>query len=160
MSRPAFVVRLLHGLAALAGASLTSAAPAAAQTTPPSAAPIAWVRYAEGATATITTWLQADDEAAARFRAYLDGTRPAPGQATLPLMLRIWIAADGTVSRVEFAPFADAQADADLRGLIAGRKLAGRPPKDMRQPVRLAIQLDPAPASSPDGGERPPDQRT
>lgn len=160
MSRPAggssLLGRLAQGIAALVGAGVAVASPMNAQTMPPPAAPAEWVRYAEATTISITRWLQADDEAAVRFRAYLDGTRPAPGQATLPLMLKVWIAADGTVSRVEFAPFAHDQANADLRVLIAGRKLASPPPKAMRQPLRLAIQLDPAPAPSPGASERAP----
>lgn len=147
--------RFARWVVALAGARLASSAPVSAQTMPPSAAPAEWVRYAEAATATVTEWLQADDETAVRFRAYLDGTRPTPGQATPPLLLKIWIAHDGTISRVEFPPFAHAQANADLRGLIVARNLAAPPPKGMRQPLLLAIQLK-APAAPSRSAAVPP----
>lgn len=142
--------RLYAWLATLAGIMLASATPVAAQSVVPSAAPAEWVRYAEAATASITGWLQGDDEPAVRVRAYLDRTRPSPDQATAPLRIKIWVAADGTVSRIDFPPFAHAEPNADLRGLIVGRRLPGTPPKDMLLPLRLVIQLDgPTPASAP-----------
>ncbi|MBN9505336.1 MAG: hypothetical protein J0I69_04850 [Altererythrobacter sp.] len=145
--------RLGRSLATLAGITLASAAPAAAQTIAPSAAPVEWVRYAETATAAITQWLEAEDETAVRLRAYLDRTRPAEDRATPALQLKIWIAADGLVSRIDFPPFAHEEPNADLRALIVGRRLPATPPVDMLLPLRLAIQLDarPAPASSGQG---------
>ncbi|MCG2841219.1 hypothetical protein L6Q21_09530 [Sandaracinobacter sp. RS1-74] len=142
--------RAARWLGALFGVGVAAMAPASAQSVAPSAAPSEWVAYAEGATAAITAWLQAEDEPARRLRAYLDGTRKSPGERTAPLVLKLWIDRDGTVSRIEFTPFAHAEANADLRSLIVGRKLDGKPPRDMLLPMLIAVQLDAAPA--PQGG--------
>lgn len=147
-------VRISRWLTTLAGATLASAAPLAAQTVSPSTAPAEWVRYAERATATITAWLEADAAPAMRLRAYLDATRPAEDRATPALQLKVWVAADGMVSRIDFPPFAHEEPNADLRTLIVGRRLAAAPPRDMLLPLRLAIQLDapPSPPPPPSGG--------
>lgn len=132
-------------LAAFASAGVVTAAPVAAQTVTPEQAPAEWVRYATGATAVVTAWLQADTETAQRLRTYLDATRPAPDQPTAPLVIKLWIDADGTVSRIDHAPFAHAEANADMRALVMGQRLPAAPPKDMLLPLRVAVQLD-APA--------------
>jgi hypothetical protein len=153
-SRPAsprslsLLERLWRWLAALAGAGLAATAPAAAQTVAPSAAPAEWVRYAEAATATIGGWLEEDGEAPTRLRTYLDATREAADRPTPPLLLRVWIAADGRIERIDFTPFAHEAANTDLRSAIVGRRLAA-PPRDMLLPLRLSIQLEPAEASAP-----------
>jgi hypothetical protein len=150
-------VRLGRLLAAFAGAGLVAAAPVAAQTVTPEQAPAEWVRYATGATIAVTGWLQADSEAAGRLRAYLDATRPAPDQPTAPLVIKLWIDADGTVSRIEHPPFAHAEANADLSALVVGRRLPTAPPRDMLLPLRIAVQLDaPAPAAEPAAGAPSP----
>ena len=159
---PSIVARFARWAAALAGVGLAATAPATAQSVAPSAAPVEWVRYAEGATAAVNTWLQAEDEAAGRLRAYLDATRPAPDQPTAPIVVKLWIDGDGTVSRIDFPPFAHAEANADLRGLVVGRRLPGTPPKDMLLPLRIAVQLDAStPVAEPaSGGSAPvPDRR-
>lgn len=132
-------------LAAFVGLGLASGMPAAAQTVPAEAAPANWVRYAAGATAAISQWLQADDEAALRLRAYLDAARTAPDQPGAPLLLKVWVDPDSRVTRLEFAPFEHPEPGADLRSLILGRQLPGSPPRDMRLPLRIAVQLEPAP---------------
>jgi len=150
--RRALVVRWL---AALPGAGLVAAGPLAAQSISPSAAPAEWVAYAERATTRINGWLQAEDEPAQRLRAYLDQLRPAPDQPGAPLDLKVWVDPDGTVSRVDFAPFAHPEPNADLRALVVGRRLAGPPPRNMLLPLRLAVQVEPpephgpAPKTSP-----------
>lgn len=149
----AFPTRVWRKLATLAGAMLASTVPAQAQTVPPSTAPVEWVRYAEGATATITTWLQADSEAAQRVRAYLHSTRPAADRPTPPLQIKVWVDADGTVPRIDFTPFAHADANGDLRALIVGRQLPGPPPPTMLQPIRIVVQIDPVPAPASGGGD-------
>lgn len=130
-----------------AGAAIISG-PATAQSVTPEAAPAEWLRYAEIATRTITGWLEAESEAGVRLRAYLDATRPSPDQPTAPLLLRIWIDGEGRVSRIEHTPFAHAEANADMRGLIAGRSLPATPPRDMLLPLRILIQLPPVPAEA------------
>lgn len=133
---------------ALAGTGMAITTPVAAQSISPAEAPAGWVAYAQHATASVTQWLQAPSESAERLRAYIDAARPAPDQATTPLLLKIWIDDDGAVSRVEFSPFVDNEPNADLRGLIVGQRFSEPPPKDMLLPLRIAVQLD-APASRP-----------
>lgn len=142
--------RLWRGLVALVGVTLASVAPTQAQTLPPSGAPAEWVRYAETATATISDWLEEDGEAATRLRAYLHATRPVADQPTPPLLLKVWIAPDGRVERIDFTPFAHEEANADLRTAVVGRRLVA-PPPNMLLPLRLSIQLEPAVASAPSG---------
>ncbi|MDF0543762.1 hypothetical protein PX699_15530 [Sphingobium sp. H39-3-25] len=141
--------RLAWRLASALGVGTALAAsPAAAQSVSPEQAPAEWVRYADYATKTITTWLEAQSEAAIRLRTYLDATRAAPDQPTAPLMLKIWIGKDGKVARIEHTPFAHAEANADLRALIVGGELDVSPPEDMLLPLRILVQLPPAPAQA------------
>lgn len=146
MARRSLFARSLRWLAAVAGAGLASTSPAPAQTVSPSAAPAEWVRYAESATETISAWLGDDSEAAVQFRAYLDRTRRAADEPTAPLELRVWIEPDGTVSRIGFTPFAHEDANASLRAAVVGWRLPP-PPADMLLPIRIAVQLAPAPRS-------------
>lgn len=148
MTKSLFGAGFARLLAAFAGVGVVPAAPVAAQTVAPEQAPPEWVRYATGATATVTAWLQAENETAGRLRAYLGATRPAPDQPTAPIVIKLWIDGDGTVSRIDHPPFAHAQANADLRALIVGQRLPSAPPKDMLLPLRIAVQLD-APAAEP-----------
>ena len=138
MSRTSLTLRIVRWLAVLAGAGI---APGVAQSVAPSAAPIKWVRYAETVTVTITGWLQADNETAARLRAYLDATRPAPDRPTAALVLRVWIDGDGTVSRIDFPLFAHPEPNADLRALLVGQRIPVAPPRDMLLPLRIAVSL-------------------
>ncbi|EJU12129.1 hypothetical protein LH128_15421 [Sphingomonas sp. LH128] len=151
-----FFGRIARWTATLAGAGLAAAAPAQAEkpsstSVDPAAAPAEWVRYAEIATVAVTRQLEAGTETAARLRASLDATRPALDQPTRPFVLKIWIDADGTVSRIDHAPFADAQANADLNALLVGESMPSRPPKDMLLPLRVLIELPPAPPAARDG---------
>lgn len=135
---------MLARLVTLIGAGVVAASPAAAEGVDPSAAPAEWVRYANSATDAIAGWLQADSETAVRFRSYLDQTRRDADRPTEPLSLKLWVDDDGTVSRIAFTPFAHPEPNADLRALVSGRHLPGKPPKDMLQPLRVAIELDPS----------------
>lgn len=144
-SRP-IMGRLFGWAGALVGTGLASASPVQAQNPPsasvdPSSAPVEWVRYAQSATASVTKLLEGPTEQATRLRSYLDQTRPAPDQPTAPLILKLWIARDGIVSRVAFTPFAHAEANTDLTNLLVGQSLAGVPPKDILLPLRIAVQL-------------------
>lgn len=143
---------ILARLATLIGASVAAASPAAAQGADASAAPVEWIRYANGAADVITGWLQADSETAVRFRSYLDQARPDADRPAAPLAQKIWVDRDGAVSRIAFSPFAHAEPNADLLALVSGHRLPGKPPKDMLQPLRVAIQLDPS-AESGSGAE-------
>ena len=144
--KPSLIARAARWTAALIGAGVAATTPVAAQSGSPAQAPAAWIAYAEAATASVTTLLQVDSEPATRLRAYLEATRPAPDQPTALLVLKIWVDPDGAVSRIDYPPFAHAQANADLRGLIVGASLPGTPPADMLLPMRIAVQLDVRPA--------------
>lgn len=160
-STSSVMARITRWLAALVGAGIASTAPVAAQSVPPSAAPVEWVRYAEFATTTITGWLEADSEPASRLRAYLDTTRPAPDQATAPLVLKVWIEPDGKISRIDYPAFAHGEANADMRTLIVGQQLSAAPPRDMLLPLRIAVQIDaPAQPAAPAVGDMPSPART
>lgn len=141
----------LNLASALVGGAAAASAPVAAQSVAPEEAPPEWLAYAETATRTVTGSLQATSEQATRLRVYLDATRPAPDQPTAPVLLKIWINAGGVVSRIDHAPFAHAEANADMSALIVGQKLPASPPKNMLLPLRVLIQLPPAP---PAAGER------
>ena len=134
------LVALVAGASAALAALLGPAAPARAQGVAPSEAPADWVRYAEAATGTLSGWLSDEGEAATRFRAYLDETRPAPDHPPAPLAIKLWIAADGRVEKIGFTPFVHEQANADLQAAIVGRMLAA-PPAGMLQPLRLSIGI-------------------
>lgn len=141
-----FLRYLSAGLAALFG--LASSPAVQAQSLSPEAAPAIWVAYAEAATVAVAGWLEADDEAASRLRRGLFGAEMSADPSTASLELKLWIAPDGLVSRLGFEPLGDEQAEADLRATVAGRRLPP-PPGDMLQPLRLAVQLEPAPADQP-----------
>ena len=136
---------LLAGLFALAGFQAL-AEPARPIT--PQEAPREWVAYAEGATRTIGAWLSAETPPAPRIRAVIDSARATPDQPAPPLVLKLWIGRDGAIERVEFTPLSDAQADQDLHALLVGRRLPP-PPKGMRLPLRIGLELKPAPQGAP-----------
>lgn len=115
-------------------------------------APAAWVAYATDATQTIGGWLNAETPPAPRVRAVLEASRPAPDQPTPPLVVKLWIDEQGMITRAEFPPLSDEQADEDLHVLLVGRRLTP-PPRRMRLPMRIALQLPPRPAPTPGPGQ-------
>ena len=131
---------LAAGLAAALG--LVGQAQGQAQRLTPDQAPEAWVAYAETATRTLTAWLEGEEGAALDLRRQLDQTRSAPDQPTAPLELKLWISAEGAVTRIEPAPSVSAETSAALREVVDGRRLPP-PPPDMLQPLRLAVRLEP-----------------
>lgn len=143
---------LLSGFSGLGGP-----ASAHGQSVTPAEAPSEWVAYAQTATQSITRWLEEDSEAAIAFRAYLNQTRAADDQPARPLVLKVWIEANGRISRLGFAPFAHEAANAGLRGLLVGRSLAA-PPSGMLLPLRLSVQTEaqapPEPAADGEAAAR------
>jgi hypothetical protein len=132
------VARLLRWISPLVG--LAAAVPAAGAPIAPPAAPRSWVRYAETARVTIAQWLESADAEATRFRNQFLVNSPQPSQSA-PLILRLWIDDKGQVSRVDFEPFADAGMNRDLRAVIVHRTFGMPPPRGMRQPMNVAVQL-------------------
>ncbi|MNR63492.1 hypothetical protein D3C85_1858230 [compost metagenome] len=56
-------------------------------------------------------------------------------------MVRLWVTPQGRIERLEFDSLGQAQADADLRQLLAADPLPEPPPRDMRQPLVLQLSL-------------------
>lgn len=137
--------RLAMTIAATLGLSVSATTALAQRQVSPEAAPVAWVAYAEAVNSKVVEWLRGEDEAAVRLRAYVDGLRPVADQSSPPIVLQLWVDAKGVVSRVEFTPFAHEAANTDLRGLLLDRAVGATPPRGMLLPLRLAVQLDPAP---------------
>lgn len=129
------------GFAAIAGVT-----PAQAQSVAPTEAPRAWLDYAEGATSSVTAWLEEPSDPSTRVRAFLDGTRSAPDQPSLPLVLKIWVDRKGVITRVEHDALKPPALPDDVRTVVVGRKLPP-PPRKMLQPMLIAVQVPPAPAA-------------
>ncbi len=114
----------------------------------PEQAPAAWQAYAASARSEIETLLGGGDPAAAELRDTL-ATAPDGTQAQRELVLVIGVDAAGQVERAEIAASAaemPAAAGAQLKALLLKRRLLGTPPSGMRQPMRLAVTVAPAPA--------------
>ncbi len=126
---------------------LAVAAPRAYASPPPSGGiehvPAAWSNYA----ATVSHQLQAGlgnahDPAAIRFHRFLDDRANAnPDSTPLTLILRLWIAANGTIRQLEFNSTGDMQANADLYRIIMATTGLKPPPPAMRHPLVLQLQL-------------------
>ncbi len=103
-------------------------------------APAHWMAYAASVSGELQQRLQQEqDPHAQRLLAWLQEHSDAPA----PLVVSMWIAGDGAISRLEFDSLGDAQVDADLRAALQATPLPVAPPKDMRQPLRLGLTLTP-----------------
>jgi hypothetical protein len=125
---------LVAGLAATVGlgAGAEAETPLA-----PREAPAAWIAYAERATSAVALWLAEDNEPASRLRGYL---LAGPEAKAVALQVKVWVTPEGVVSRVDYAPLGDAEAERDLTAALVGRELTPPPPR-MIQPLRLAIEV-------------------
>lgn len=106
------------------------------------AVPTSWSKYAGLVGHQFQAWLMGDDEVAYRLHKFLEDrvvsqTDKPPG----PLMVKVWIDANGQVSRVDFSSLGQPQADADLRRLLTANPLSEPPPPEMRQPLMLRLNL-------------------
>lgn len=133
-------VRKIAGrlLTALGLAALPTA-PAAAQSMVPNRAPEAWVAYAQTVSRSVSGWLEEDSEPSLTARTYM-GQVEAEAGAPRPLELKVWIGSDGRIARIDFPPFAHAEANTALRVALVGRALVAPPPDDMIQPLRIEVQ--------------------
>lgn len=129
----------------LFGLGLTAAtAPALAQPAMPQPAPQHWISYASMAGNQLQATLSDPaSDAVVRLHTWMQARLLREGQPVPPppLIVRVWVAADGKVARVAFDPLGDAQADADLHTLLTAQPLAEPPPRDMRQPMVLQLTL-------------------
>lgn len=104
-------------------------------------APPSWAQFAKVVRDHFETWLSADDEVANRFRAYVMehyGKKDGPPQT---LVVKAWLARDGTVERVSFPPLSDAHADEDLHTILQRGNIGEAPPPEMLQPLNLRFSF-------------------
>ncbi|WCM18142.1 YbaB/EbfC family DNA-binding protein [Paraburkholderia bryophila] len=113
--------------------------------------PQPWLDYAQRVGQQFQASLEANDEAANQFHQFLeDRVLNAKADAPPPaLVVRAWIGADGAVTKLQFDSLGDPQADATLRQLLSEHPVAGTPPADMRQPLRVRLRL----TANPQAGE-------
>jgi len=71
-------------------------------------------------------------------------TASAVREASPRFSPRLWIDATGAITRAEFAQIIDRKPNHGLRALLIGQKLSAPPPKNMLQPLRIAVQVAPA----------------
>lgn len=129
----------------LVGLGLTAiAAPALSQPAAPQPVPQHWISYANMAGNQLQATLSDPaNDTVVRLHKWMQARLLREGQPVPPppLIVRVWVAADGKVDRVAFDPLGDLQADADLRTLLTAQPLAEPPPRDMRQPMVLQLTL-------------------
>jgi hypothetical protein len=121
-----------------------SAPPASAQNLnfrQPNAVPASWMRYAQLVQLRFKEWLSADDPIAYRFHQFLENRVVNEDTPPEALVVKVWIAKDGKVQRVDFAPLKDAQANDDLHAILSSGNIGEAPPPDMLQPLQLRVAL-------------------
>jgi hypothetical protein len=99
-------------------------------------APKAWNDYAFDLRRRCEAMLQSDDAAASRLRAAVAKYDPGTG-----LLVSVWVAPSGQVQNAVFAGLPDADASTELKALLT-RIVAGSPPSDLLQPIRLRLKVD------------------
>lgn len=143
-SRPPVLSRLrmrargaLRTLTVALGLSAAAAAPAQSQ----AAVPQHWVTYAQLVGSQFQAWLaDTAQEPAQRLHTQLQA-RAQAGDPPAPIVMRVWIGRDGRVERAEFSSLGDLQTDTDLRGVLMAQPLPEPPPRDMKQPLILQLDL-------------------
>jgi len=128
----------------IVGVGLTvSAAPVVVQTAMAQSVPQHWISYAQMAGNQLEAWLSDPaNDAVVRLHEWMQQRLLQQGQPLPPpLVVKVWVAPDGKISRTEFASLGQAQADADLRSLMTTQSLSEPPPRDMRQPMVLQLNL-------------------
>lgn len=127
--------------AAVIGLVLSCATPAWAQS---AAVPQPWIAYAQLTGRQFQAWLEADDDAANQLHQYLEDRilNPKGDAPPAAVVIRAWVGADGTVTRVAFDSLGDPKADAILQRLLTAHPMTEPPPPDMRQPMRVRLRLE------------------
>lgn len=126
------------------GVGLTvSSAPVMVQTAMAQSVPQHWISYAQMAGNQLEAWLSDPaNDAVVRLHTWMQERLLKEGQPLPPpLVVKVWVAPDGKISRAEFASLGQAQADTDLRSLMMTQSLSEPPPRDMRQPMVLQLSL-------------------
>lgn len=130
--------RALGGL----GLGLLSATPAVAQSAAGQPVPGHWLSYAQTVSHVFQDRLGDEGNVTAqRLHAWMQERLLQTQQSAPALVLRLWVAPAGKIERLEFDSLGQAQADADLRQLLATDPLPEPPPRDMRQPLVLQLSL-------------------
>jgi hypothetical protein len=139
---PRLARRARNFIAGLFGLALVSSAPA---THAQSSIPQPWISYAQLASGQFQAWLSdGSSDAVHRLHArladrMLNATANSPPPA---LIVRVWVGSDGHVEAVSFDSLGDATVDSDLRSIFTSQTLSEAPPRDMRQPMVLKLNLD------------------
>jgi hypothetical protein len=134
--------RVFGGLGLGLGLTLTSFS--FAQTLSGQTVPQHWISYAQLASNQFEERLSdPSSEVVVRLHNWmqeriLNQTQPMPAS---PLVVHVWVASSGQVSRLEFESLGQAQADDDLRTILTSEALSEPPPRDMRQPMVLQLTL-------------------
>ncbi|MGO4683753.1 hypothetical protein [Hyphomicrobium sp. 2TAF46] len=108
---------------------------------PPAGVPKAWIEFAGDLRGKAEALLKSDDPQARKLRAALDEVRNGGDAQPLQVAVRVWIARDGRVERVDFGSVSET-IDPDLKSLLL-RVATPTPPADMLQPVHLKLSLEP-----------------
>lgn len=137
-------VRRVLKMMGMLGVGLTvSSAPVMVQTAMAQSVPQHWISYAQMAGNQLEAWLSDPaNDVVVRLHGWMQERLLKEGQPLPPpLVVKVWVAPDGKISRTEFASLGQAQADADLRTLMTTQSLSEPPPRDMRQPMVLQLSL-------------------
>ncbi|HTH98408.1 MAG TPA: hypothetical protein VL574_13400 [Stellaceae bacterium] len=107
----------------------------------PDAVPSSWLRYAQLVQYRFKELLAADNEVAYRFHLFLENRTVNADAPPDQLIVKVWVAHNGKVQKIEFPSLHDAQADKDLHAILGRGNIGEAPPADMLQPIHLRLQL-------------------
>ena len=139
-SRARGALALLFGVMSLQG-PVTEARAQNADYRSPDSVPASWGTFAARVKLRFEERIAADDPIANRLRDWLTQSQGKPG-APASVIVRAWINADGTVSRVSFPPLPDGRANDDLQSILMRSDVGQSPPADMLQPIHLRFSLN------------------
>ncbi|UBB26822.1 hypothetical protein LAG73_07020 [Pseudoxanthomonas japonensis] len=97
-----------------------------------------WLAYAQQAGTELQRRLGEDSVPANQLHDWMERSASLP-QRQDPVVVKLWIAANGRITRSEFTSLGDADADAALESLL--QPPLAQPPADMRQPLVLGLSL-------------------
>ncbi|MBD9376882.1 hypothetical protein ACTJI2_07465 [Pseudoxanthomonas sp. 22568] len=97
-----------------------------------------WLAYAQQAGTELQRRLGEDSVPANQLHDWMERSASLP-QRQDPVVVKLWIAANGRIIRSEFTSLGDAEADAALESLL--QPPLAQPPADMRQPLVLGLSL-------------------
>ncbi|MCL6710857.1 hypothetical protein M8R20_28060 [Pseudomonas sp. R2.Fl] len=120
--------------AAMAWTTLGATVGAAAQ----DPVPQHWLVYAQQAGTELQRRLGEDSVPAHQLHDWMERSASLP-QRQDPVVVKLWIATDGRITRSAFSSLGDAEADAALESLL--QPPLAQPPADMRQPLVLGLSL-------------------